>query len=65
MRLIKASDLSLGTGFHPVEPDNGFRWTDGDARLPERLFDGVDGRCEVELDVGGTTRHPLGVAAAA
>jgi hypothetical protein len=59
LRLIEASDASLDEGFHLFEEDNGFRWTDGDALLPAALFDGVQGACELELSVGGTTRYPL------
>ena len=59
LRLIEASDPSLADGFHGFEADNGFRWTDGDARLPAALFDGVGGPCELELHVGCTTRYPL------
>jgi len=59
LRLIEASDPSLDEGFHLFEEDNGFRWTDGNARLPATLFDGVDGACELELYVGGTTQYPL------
>lgn len=46
-------------GVHPFEEVNGFRWTDGDALLPPSLFDGVDGACELELQVGCTTQIPL------
>jgi hypothetical protein len=59
LRLIDASDPSLADGFHGFEPDKGFRWTDGDARIPDALFDGVGGPCELELHVGCTTRYPL------
>jgi hypothetical protein len=59
LRLLEAADASLSDGFHLFEPDNGFRWTNGDARLPAALFDGVDGPSELELHVGGTTRYPM------
>ena len=59
LRMIDASDPSLADGFHGFEPDKGFRWTDGDARIPDALFDGVGGPCELELHVGCTTRYPL------
>jgi hypothetical protein len=58
LRLIEASDPSLSDGFHLFEADNGFRWTDGDACLPARLFDGISGPHQMELYVGGTTRYP-------
>jgi hypothetical protein len=59
MRLIEASDPALGHGFHQFEETNGLRWTDGDALLSARLFDGIDGACDVELHVGCTTQYPL------
>jgi hypothetical protein len=59
LRLIEASDPALCDGFHLFEEVNGFRWTDGDARLPETLFDGVTGVVDVELHVGATARYPL------
>jgi hypothetical protein len=59
LRMIEASDPSLGKGFHLFEEDNGFRWTDGDALLPAALFDRVDGAFELELQVASTTRYPL------
>ena len=59
LRLIEAWDTSLGEGFHPFEPGNGFRWTDGDASLPASLFDGIGGPSELHLLVGCTTRYPL------
>ncbi len=58
LRLIEASDPSLGEGFHQFEPSNGFRWTNGDACLPASLFDGVTGPCRLELHVGCTMRYP-------
>ncbi len=59
LHLIDASDPSLVEGFHLFEADNGFRWTDGNALLPAALFDGLQGACELELYVRGTTRYPL------
>jgi hypothetical protein len=59
LRLIEASDPSLEEGFHLFEEDNGFRWTDGNALLPAALFDGINGACDLELHIGGTTRYPL------
>jgi hypothetical protein len=59
LRLIEASDPSLDEGFHLFEADNGFRWTDGNARLPATLFDGVHGACELDLYIASTTRYPL------
>ena len=57
--LIEASDAALREGFHMFEAANGFRWTDGDASLPEMLFDGVAGAVALELHVAATARYPL------
>jgi hypothetical protein len=35
---IDADAATLADGFHAFEPDNGIRWTDGDAAVPEELF---------------------------
>jgi hypothetical protein len=59
LRLIEASEPALCDGFHMFEEANGFRWTDGDARLPETLFDGATGVVDLELHVGATARYPL------
>jgi hypothetical protein len=29
--MIEAEDTVVGSGFHMFEPENDFRWTDGDA----------------------------------
>ena len=34
------ADPTLTDGFHPFETDNKFRWTNGDARLPQDWFSG-------------------------
>ena len=61
--VIESADELLTEGFYPFEPANFLRWTDGDAVLPEALFEGFDGPTELVLHVGGTTRYPLfGVA---
>jgi fibronectin-binding autotransporter adhesin len=57
--VIDASDPALTDGFHAFEADNRLRWTNGDGVLPPALFAGVDGPCELELRVGGTTLYPL------
>ena len=58
-RSIEVTDPTLSEGFHGFEPDNGLRWTDGDAALPEALFDGLDGSKKLVLYVGATTSYPL------
>jgi hypothetical protein len=59
LRVLDASDPALVEGFHAFEPDNGFRWTDGDAALPATLFADIEGACQLELLVGGAMRYPL------
>jgi hypothetical protein len=59
LRLLNAADPVLAVGFHGFEPDDGRRWTDGNALLPPALFAGIDGPCEVEVLTCGTTRYPL------
>ncbi|HVC59617.1 MAG TPA: Hint domain-containing protein [Acetobacteraceae bacterium] len=56
-RVMEAADPSLADGFHAFEPDNGLRWTDGDAALPRALFEGFGGPMELVLHVGGTTSY--------
>ena len=62
LRVSDASDKSLQDGFHLFEADNGFRWTDGDAGLPARMFDEVNTAFELELHVGATTQYPVETA---
>jgi len=57
LRLLEAVDASLAEGFHDYEPDNRFRWTDGDALVPAALFDGVQGGFELELHVACRARY--------
>jgi hypothetical protein len=52
LRLLEAEDESLSQGFHDFEPDNLFRWTNGDAVVPAALFDGMRGMAQLELHVG-------------
>ncbi|MEI7713938.1 MAG: Hint domain-containing protein [Rhodospirillales bacterium] len=58
--ILDANDPSLTDGFHAFEPDNGFRWTNGDAVLPTTLF-GAAAKfpCELEIQTGGTMRYLL------
>ncbi|WP_305782257.1 Hint domain-containing protein [Acidisphaera sp. S103] len=58
-RVMEAGDALLADGFHAFEPSNGLRWTDGNAALPQALFDGFDGPTELVLHLGGTTQYPL------
>jgi autotransporter-associated beta strand protein len=59
LRMIEASDDCLSDGYHQFEEANGFRWTDGDARLPPALLDGVTGVAELEVHVAATAQYPL------
>ena len=56
-RIIDAADPLLTDGFHMFEPDTGIRWTDGDAAIPERVFDAFAGPLEVVLHLGAATRY--------
>jgi hypothetical protein len=58
LMLLEASDPSLVSGFHAFEPENGFRWTDGDALLPSWVFDTFAGPLELSLHLGATTCYP-------
>jgi Hint domain len=64
LRVLDAACSALERGFHDYESDNNFRWTDGDALLPATLFDGLDGKCDLELFVESTARYPLFAEAA-
>jgi hypothetical protein len=63
MRLIEASQPVLSDGFHDFEETNGFRWTNGDAVIPDAIFDGIDGPFELELHIGCTSEYLLDHAA--
>lgn len=59
LRVLDAADPAFAEGFHGFEPDNKWRWTDGNAGLPDALFAGVEGACQLELCIAGETRYPL------
>jgi hypothetical protein len=59
IKVMEADDPSLCDGFYAFEPDNGFRWTWGDGRLPAALFEGARGVCELELDIACTIQYQL------
>jgi len=63
-QVIKAIDKRLAAGFHTFERDTGLRWTDGDAPLPNALFQGFDGPFELVLQLGGATRYPAFIGTA-
>jgi hypothetical protein len=56
-RTIGADDDRLTEGFHGYEPDLDIRWTDGDAALPDALFEGFDGPADLIIQLGGSTRY--------
>jgi hypothetical protein len=59
LKTLEAADAMLCKGFHQFEPDNGFRWTDGNAEVPTALFQNADGICELQLHVGCTTQYQI------
>jgi len=59
LHVLEAADASLAEGFHAFEPDNGCRWTDGDAVLPAALLAAIGGACQLDLLVAGSMRYPL------
>jgi uncharacterized repeat protein (TIGR03803 family) len=56
-RIIEADDKRLDRGFHAFETHNEFRWTDGDAALPQDIFTGFTGAVEVIVHVAATARY--------
>ena len=56
-RLVQAANARLTDGFHDYEADNDFRWTNGDALVPEDLFARFAGPMQLVLHVGCTTQY--------
>jgi len=56
-RAIEANAPELCEGYHAFEPDNGIRWTNGNAAVPPDLFAGVTGPCMLLLHLGGATHY--------
>jgi hypothetical protein len=56
-RVVEARDRRLTDGFHGFEPDNGCRWTDGDAVLPAAVFAGFSGPVELVLQLAGAASY--------
>jgi len=56
-RTVTANAASLTEGYHAFEPDNGIRWTNGDAVVPADLFADVTGPCTLVLHLGGGTDY--------
>lgn len=57
LRIIEAEDPQLTLGFHAFEPDNGFRWTDGDSVLPVELFSDFATPAILILELWSTARY--------
>jgi hypothetical protein len=64
LRVLKAEDARLIEGFHGFEPAEGWRWTDGNAKLPAELFDDLCGAVTLELCLACTTRYAAASIAA-
>ncbi|HET6306907.1 MAG TPA: Hint domain-containing protein [Rhodopila sp.] len=56
-RVIRAEDAALAEGFYPFEAGLGWRWTNGDARVPAGLFAGFEGEVELVVQLGGRTLY--------
>ena len=56
-RVVEAGSASLIDGYHAFEPDNGIRWTDGDAVVPAGLFAGMSGAGMLILHLGEATHY--------
>jgi hypothetical protein len=57
-RVIEAADAGLVDGFHMFEAADAIRWTNGDAAVPDSLFDGVTASAMLLVNLGGCTRYP-------
>ena len=62
-RVLEAASPQLAVGFHMFEPDNLYRWTDGDALVPSELFASARGPFMLQLEVGEIAQYPLLAAA--
>jgi YD repeat-containing protein len=58
--VVDAQDETLTEGFHTFEPANAFRWTDGNAAVPDKLLAGLGAPIELTLHVGCVSKYPLG-----
>jgi hypothetical protein len=65
MAIVDAYDDRLTQGFHDYEPDEGIRWTSGEASLPHAVFAGFAENTMMELHLGGATTYRLLPEAAA
>jgi hypothetical protein len=56
-RAMDADAASLADGYHAYEPDNGVRWTNGNAAIPAELFSGMPGPATLKVVTGARTRY--------
>ena len=54
---IEADADAFMDGCHAFEPNNGMRWTNGDAVVPAELFAGMSGPGKLMLHLRGSTRY--------
>ena len=57
LRIFEAEDPRLTLGFHAFEPDNGFRWTDGDSVLPVELLRDFAAPAILTLELRSTAHY--------
>ena len=58
--VIEADDPTWIDGFRDFEPNDGLRWTDGNATIPTALLRFFEGPLDLTLHVGGMTRYLAG-----
>ena len=56
-QVVGAADADLTDGFYPFEAETGLRWTNGDAAIPNAMFDGFRGSCEVVVHLSATAHY--------
>ena len=56
-RTIEVNADSLCDGWHAFEPEDGIRWTNGDASIPAELLQGIRGPCMLMLYLGCATQY--------
>jgi hypothetical protein len=56
-RTLPFTDPLWQAGWHAIEAENGWRWTDGSAAVPAALFEGIDGAIGLEITVGSFARY--------
>ena len=56
-QVVGAADADLTDGFYPFEAETGLRWTNGDAAIPNSMFDGIRGPGEVVVHLSATAHY--------